>query len=121
MKKGLLILSLVIANCYGYKKWALPDEQAPNHTYDYFLGGDDQTYYVQLSPAAKQTLKRMLENAQKDEKLNVVIRNVRTQVKSPAGKEAFIALREMAQKDPEMPAGVVLDGMFGDGNMMKKK
>lgn len=121
MKKGLLILSLVVANTYGYKKWAQPDEKRPQHAYDYFLGGDDQIFYVLLSPEAKQTLKRMLENAQKDEKLNVVIRHVRTQIKTPAGKEAFIALREMAQKDPEMPAGVVLDGMFGDGSMRPKK
>jgi hypothetical protein len=123
MKKGLLVLSLalVAANAYGYKKWAQPDEQMPQHAYDYFLGGDDQTYYVLLSPEAKQVLKRMLENASQDEKLNAVIRRVRAQVKTPAGKEALIALRDMAQNDPELPAGVVLDGMFGDGKMMQKK
>lgn len=122
MKKCLLILALVVAaNAYGYNRWAQPDEERPRQAYDYFLGGDDQTYYVQLSPEAKQTLKRMLENASQDEKLNAVIRRVHAQVKTPAGKEALRALREMAQNDPELPAGVVLDGMFGDGKMMKKK
>lgn len=121
MKKSLLILSLVAANAYGYNRWAQPDEQKPRQAYDYFLGGDDETFYVQLTPEAKQTLKRMLENASQDEKLNAVIRRVHAQVKTPAGKEALRALREMAQNDPELPAGVVLDGMFGGGNMMKKE
>ncbi len=121
MKKNIIFLSLLVAaNAYGYTRWCQPDEEKPKQAFDCFIGGDDETCYVQLTPEAKQALKTMLSNARKDEKIGDVIDRVEAKVKSPAGKEALKALKEMEENDPELPAGVIKDGMFGDGKNIKK-
>lgn len=121
MKKSLLILTLIVANAHAYNKWSQPDDQKPKQTFDYFIGGDDEISYIQLDPQAKNVLKKMLTNAQEDEKLDAVINRVQAQVKTNAGQEALKALQEMAQNDPELTAGVVLDNMFDNGKMMQKQ
>lgn len=122
MKKSLVLLTVVLCtNSFGYTSWCQPDEEKPKQAFDYFIGGDDQICYVTLSAQAKQVLKRMLENADEKETLGNIIEKVSSKVKTEAGKEALRALQEMAEKDDQMPAGVVLDGMFGNGKKMQQQ
>lgn len=121
MKKSLMIFAiLTISNAYGATRWSQPDNEKPRQAFDYFIGGDDETTYVQLSPQAKDTLKRMLDNTQEDDVLDDVIDRVSGHIRTTEGQEALDALYEMADNDPELPAGVVKDGMFGGGEMLKK-
>ena len=121
MKKNIIFLSLLVAaNAYSYTRWCQPDEEKPKQAFGYFVGGDDETCYIQLTPEAKQALKKMLNNAQENEKIGDVIARVESKAKTPAGKEALKALQEMEENDPELPAGVIKDGMFGDGKNIKR-
>lgn len=121
--KRLLVFALLIAgNAHGASqiRWCQPDNQKPKQAFDYFIGGDNETCYVVLSPEAKAALKKMLQRTGENTLVTDVITRVRPKIKTEAGKEALKALEEMVDSDPELPASVVKDGIFGDPKKMKK-
>jgi len=118
MKKSLMIIALLmVGNAFGAKqeqiRWCQPDEEKPKQAFDYFVGGDDETCYVQLAKETKEVLNKMLANAKETEPLSDVIRRVGKNVRTEAGKEALKALKEIAKSDDSIPAGVVRDGLAG--------
>lgn len=121
MKKSFLLIALMaVSSAFGYTRWCQQDQEKPREKFDYFVAGDNETCYIQLSPEAKDTLKRMLENSDDEDLLDDVIDRVTDRVETRAGEEALQALQEMADNDPDLPAGVVKDGMFGGGEMLQK-
>ncbi len=123
MKKSIVVITLTLAGSLfaaSSNRWSQPDEEKPKQSFDYFIAGDDETTYVKLNDNAKSTLKKMLDNSADNNTLSDVIRRVRNNVRTQAGREALDALKEMADNDPDMTAGVVKDGIFGNGKMFRK-
>lgn len=121
MKKILLLITLLVAgNAYGATRWCQPDNEKPKQAFDYFVGGDNETCYVILTPEAKEALKKMLSRSNEDTLITDVIRRVSKNVRTEAGREALKALQEMVDNDSELPAGVVKEGVFGDPKKTRK-